>query len=191
VFGADCRSVNFLAAHDGFTLADMLAYEQRHNAANGEHNRDGHGENFSWNSGVEGPSDDPQVIARRAADVRALLGTLFASTGTIMLTSGDEFGRSQQGNNNAYCQSMPVDWQVRDVVLEEHVAALSRQRNARLADHAQFPEGGRWLGRDGADLTSSDWDNPALDAIGFEPPEDREAPRFRIDRAGRSVTLGE
>ncbi|HSG55324.1 MAG TPA: glycogen debranching enzyme GlgX, partial [Paracoccaceae bacterium] len=93
LFGSHCRSVNFLAAHDGFTLADTVAYEHRHNLANGEENRDGHGHNFSWNNGVEGPSDDRHVNAARANDLRAMLGTLFASVGTIMLTAGDEFGR--------------------------------------------------------------------------------------------------
>src|SRR5690606_22276505 len=84
IFGEDAgRSVNYIAAHDGFTLADTVAYAERHNRANGEDNRDGHGENFSWNNGAEGPSDDPEVRARRERDLRALLGTLFASAGTI------------------------------------------------------------------------------------------------------------
>ncbi|HEX8420054.1 MAG TPA: glycogen debranching enzyme, partial [Sphingomonas sp.] len=105
VFGSGAtRTVNFVAAHDGFTLADTVAYEERRNHANGEDNRDGHGDNQSWNGGVEGPTDDPAILARRDRDRRALLGTLFASTGTIMLTAGDEFGRSQGGNNNAYAQ---------------------------------------------------------------------------------------
>jgi len=120
IFGKPSRSVNFLAAHDGFTLADTVAYAERHNEANGEQNRDGHGENFSWNRGVEGPSDDPDVTALRQADLRALLATLFASTGAIMLTAGDEFGRSQSGNNNAYAQDNAlgwVDWAGRDTAL--------------------------------------------------------------------------
>ena len=125
IFGPNCRSVNFLAAHDGFTLADTVAYAERHNFANGENNRDGHSENYSWNNGVEGPSEDPAVRARRAIDLRALLGTLFASTGTILLTAGDECGRSQQGNNNAYCQPMAIDWKARDLALEAYVAELS------------------------------------------------------------------
>ena len=136
VFGEqNCRSVNFLCAHDGFTLADLVAYADRHNEANGENNRDGHGENFSWNCGVEGPTDDPAILARRATDARALLGTLFASTGTIMLSAGDEFGRTQQGNNNAYCQDNAIswlDWQRRDRALEDHVAGLAAWRAARV-----------------------------------------------------------
>ncbi|RVU05310.1 glycogen debranching enzyme GlgX [Novosphingobium umbonatum] len=166
IFGEQaCRSVNFLAAHDGFTLADTVAYENRHNLANGEDNRDGHGENFSWNHGVEGPSEDPAVVAARARDLRAMLACLFASTGTIMLTAGDEFGRSQQGNNNAYCQDSPIgwiDWQARDAELEDYVAALSAGRVERLAHFAQFPLDGQWQRLDGAPMQASDWDGEGL-----------------------------
>lgn len=191
VFGADCRSINFLAAHDGFTLADTIAYEHRHNHANGEDNRDGHAQNHSWNCGVEGPTDDPDILACRAADARALLGTLFASTGTIMLTAGDEFGRSQGGNNNAYCQFMPVDWAGRDHELEAHVAALSAHRAARLAGFAVFPEGGRWLSLSGAPMTSPQWDDPATDGFIHEPPPDGARPRLRVRRSTREVSVSD
>lgn len=190
VFGADCRSVNFLAAHDGFTLADTVAYEHRHNHANGEDNRDGHGENHSWNNGVEGPSDDPDIRARRAADLRALLSTLFASTGTIMLTAGDECGRSQQGNNNAYCQDMPLDWAGRDTALEAHVAGLAAERAARLEAFASFPEGGQWLSPSGAPMTPEQWENPATDGVIHHPPQGAARPTTRISRHARSVTTG-
>lgn len=186
LFGEDCRSVNFLAAHDGFTLADMLAYEHRHNHANGEDNRDGHGENHSWNCGVEGPSDDPHILACRAADVRALLGTLFASTGTIMLTAGDEFGRSQQGNNNAYCQAMPIDWEGRDAALEAHVAMLAARRAARLADFLRFPEDGRWLSLGGAPLADWQWQDPATEGFVHVSPSGQQ---LRIDRSARTVSM--
>jgi len=191
IFGEQaCRSVNFLAAHDGFTLADLLAYETRHNWANGENNRDGHGDNHSWNNGVEGPSDDPEVLARRQADAHALIGTLFASTGTIMLTAGDEFGRTQGGNNNAYCQDSPigwVDWNHRDVALEEHVAALSAWRAARVARFEQFPLGGTWLNGQGHAMRAQDWDTPGVGALGYTCG----AYRFAIDRAARQVVLGD
>jgi len=170
LFGDDCRSVNFLAAHDGFTLADIVAYEHRHNHANGEAGRDGHGDNHSWNSGAEGPTDDPQITARRAADMRALLGTLFASTGTIMLTAGDEFGRSQHGNNNAYCQDMPVAWDSRDVALEDHVAALSAHRADNLEAFVRFPDGGQWLSPEGGPMTPALWDDPATDGFTYRGP---------------------
>lgn len=187
LFGSDCRSVNFLAAHDGFTLADTVAYAQRHNHANGEDNRDGYGDNHSWNCGVEGPSDDPQVRSRRAADVRALLGTLFASTGTIMLTAGDEFGRSQQGNNNAYCQDIPVDWAIRDRDLEAHVAALAAARAKRIAAYTRFPENGRWLAPSGDPLTAAAWQDPATDGFIFEPPAGLVWPVLRVSRQKRQV----
>lgn len=125
------RTVNFIAAHDGMTLADLVSYRQKHNDANGEDNRDGHDDNLSWNNGVEGPTSDPEVALRRKADVRALLATLFASRGTIMLTAGDEFGRSQKGNNNAYAQDNDLtwlDWSGRDQEMERYVGALSRLR---------------------------------------------------------------
>tara|TARA_R110002020_G_scaffold64925_6_gene171855 strand:- start:1188 stop:3161 length:1974 start_codon:yes stop_codon:yes gene_type:complete len=104
------RSVNFVAAHDGFSLADLVAYEAKHNEANGEDNRDGHDGNHSWNNGVEGPSDDPAILAAREADARALIASVFASRGAILLTAGDEFGHSQGGNNNAYAQDNAITW---------------------------------------------------------------------------------
>lgn len=187
LFGADCRSVNFLAAHDGLTLADTVAYAHRHNHANGENNRDGHGENYSWNCGVEGPSDDPHVLARRAADMRALLGTLFASTGTIMLTAGDEFSRTQHGNNNAYCQDMPVDWEGRDVALEAHVVTLAARRTAQLASFARFPETGQWLSLDHKPMTDGQWEDPATDGFVYVYPGDRDGAQLRVSRSGRAA----
>jgi len=194
VFGPDCRSVNFLAAHDGFTLADSVAYAARHNHANGEDNRDGHGENFSWNNGVEGPTGDPQVIARRSADLRALLGTLFASTGTILLTAGDEFGRSQQGNNNAYAQDNAlswIDWQTRDLALEDHVAALSAFRAAHCEAFAQFPEQGAWLRLDGGAMAETDWHDQDLPGFRHVSPDPARPRAIRVDRASRRVDIGD
>ena len=103
-------SVNFVTAHDGFTLADLVTYNGKHNEANGEANRDGADENLSWNSGVEGPVDDPAVQALREQRVRAFLATLFISQGVPMLCGGDEIGRTQHGNNNAYCQDNEISW---------------------------------------------------------------------------------
>ena len=103
-------SVNFLAAHDGFTLADLTAYDEKHNEANGEDNRDGHGANFSANWGAEGPTDDPAILKTRHQVRKALLATLMLSQGTPMLLAGDEFGRTQNGNNNAYCQDNEISW---------------------------------------------------------------------------------
>jgi glycogen debranching enzyme len=185
-----CRSVNFLAAHDGFTLADTVAYAERHNWANGEANRDGHGENFSWNHGVEGLTADAAVNARRAADLRALLGTLFASTGAIMLTAGDEFGRSQQGNNNAYAQDNPltwIDWTRRDLDLEDHVAALAAWRAARTDRFRQFAGPGEWLTPDGRAMTATDWESPESPGFIFRAQDG--AYRLTIDRPARLVAL--
>ncbi len=191
VFGEQSsHSVNFLAAHDGFTLADTVAYEQRHNWANGEENRDGHGENFSWNNCAEGPSPDPAIAARRDADLRALLGTLFASTGTIMLTAGDEFGRSQQGNNNAYAQDNAlawVDWAHRDVALEDFVAGLSAWRTARIDWFRQFPAAGIWETPNGHAMTATDWEDPATAALVYRSADPRAPYRIVIDRSARSV----
>ena len=185
IFGKDCRSVNFLAAHDGFTLADTLAYNARRNHANGEDNRDGHGENFSWNNGAEGASDDPAIRARRDALARAMLGTLFVSTGTIQLTAGDEFGRSQQGNNNAYAQDNPltwIDWEGRDTALEDHVAALAAWRAAR--DCSQFPQDGTWTALDGQPMDASRWEDPATTGFTWHSGAETARPTgLRIDRA--------
>ena len=164
-------SVNFLAAHDGFTLADLVAYETKHNAANGEENRDGHGDNHSWNHGVEGPSDDPAIAAARAGDVRALILTLIASRGTPMLAMGDELGRSQHGNNNAYAQDNEtawLDWDGGDDGLAGFVARLVAARAAHPALHRdRFLSGGpvddsgipdvEWRTAEGGPLTSADW----------------------------------
>ena len=103
-------SINFVAAHDGFTTADLVAYDTKHNEANGEDNRDGSDNNGSWNHGTEGPSDDPQVIAARTLAIRNLMGTLLLSTGVPMINAGDELGRSQGGNNNPYCQDNGTSW---------------------------------------------------------------------------------
>lgn len=103
-------SINFIAAHDGFTIADVVTYNDKHNEANGEENRDGHGHNLSWNSGVEGPTDDIDVRALRARQQRNFITTLLLSQGVPMLLAGDEMGRTQRGNNNAYCQDNEISW---------------------------------------------------------------------------------
>jgi glycogen debranching enzyme len=190
LFGEPSRSVNFLAAHDGFTLADTVAYAKRHNFANGEGNRDGHGENYSWNNGVEGPSADPAVLARRNMDLRALLGTLFASTGTIMLTAGDEFARSQQGNNNAYAQDNPtcwVDWEHPNRALEDHVGELARARFGRRAWLNRFPQPGTWLRPDGEAMTAADWEYALTDEVRYSPEDELQCCTLTISRSRKMV----
>jgi glycogen operon protein len=103
-------TVNKITSHDGFTLNDLVSYDHKHNEANGEDNNDGHNANYSWNHGVEGPSDDPEIIALRERQMRNLLATLIFAQGTPMLLAGDEFARTQQGNNNAYCQDNGISW---------------------------------------------------------------------------------
>jgi glycogen operon protein len=160
------RSVNFIAAHDGFSLADLVAYHHKHNVANGEQNRDGHNDNISWNNGAEGPTDDTTILGARRRDVKALLSTLFASRGTIMLTAGDEFGRTQRGNNNAYAQDNNItwlDWSGRDREIEAHVARLSAIRAAHpaIADPQLLgPADVDWLRLDGAEFSHDDWHEP-------------------------------
>ena len=118
--------VNFVTAHDGFTLNDVVTYNDKHNEANGEDNRDGSSDNRSWNCGVEGPTDDPAINALRERQMRNMLATLLLSQGTPMLLAGDEFGRTQQGNNNAYCQDNEISWL--DWELAEKNASADRLR---------------------------------------------------------------
>ncbi|KPF66306.1 glycogen debranching protein [Bosea sp. AAP35] len=160
-------SINFIAAHDGFTLADLVAYGSKHNEANGEGNRDGDNESHSWNNGVEGPSDDAGVRMARDRDIRALLATLFLSRGIPMLTAGDEFGRTQHGNNNAYCQDNEafwLDWQGADAGLADFVATLARLRAASplltaetFLTGAGDPPDARWLKTEATPVADEEW----------------------------------
>ncbi|WP_326672581.1 glycogen debranching protein GlgX [Streptomyces sp. NBC_01257] len=172
-------SVNFITAHDGFTLRDLVSYEQKHNEANGEGNRDGTSDNRAWNCGAEGETDDGTVNALRRRQLRNLLTTLLLSTGVPMLVAGDEMGRTQGGNNNAYCQDNEVSWldwslleqpQWRELteltarVLElRHTHPVLRRR-AFFSGRAQAPDGLRdlaWFTRQGAEMTEEDWYAPA------------------------------
>jgi glycogen operon protein len=132
-------SINFVTAHDGFTLADLVSYNEKHNEANGEDNRDGESHNRSWNCGVEGPTDDPEILALRAKQMRNVLATLMVSQGTPMISHGDEVGRTQQGNNNVYCQDSELAWM--DWSLCEKNADLmefTRRVTALRKDHPVF-----------------------------------------------------
>ncbi|MER8584865.1 glycogen debranching protein GlgX [Mesorhizobium sp. M1338] len=204
------RTVNFIAAHDGMTLADIVRYERKHNEANGEQNRDGHNENLSWNNGVEGDADDPAVAEARRNDQHALLATLFAARGTIMLTAGDEFGRTQQGNNNAYAQDNEItwlDWAGRDQALERYTALLSTLRRAipALSDTGfligQPPAGSEmpdvaWLTETGAPIDEQSWRDPRRHRLvmilgGDGDGECRVAVIINGDRRACIVTLPE
>jgi len=131
-------SINFVTAHDGFTLHDLVSYNEKHNLANHEDNRDGTTENFSWNCGEEGPSSNPAIIALREKTKRNMLATLLLSQGTPMLLAGDEIGRTQNGNNNAYCQDNELSWHDWEGVTEEGKALLAFTRRA-IALRRQHP----------------------------------------------------
>jgi glycogen operon protein len=162
-------SVNFVTAHDGFTLSDLVSYNDKHNEANGEENRDGESHNRSWNLGAEGPTDDPVINAARARQKRNFLATLFLSQGVPMLVAGDEFGRTQKGNNNAYCQDNEiswVDWERRDRELEEFARSVSGLRRK----HRVFRRRGWFQGRPihGSDVSDVGWFAPDGNAMGEE-----------------------
>ncbi|MFF3824517.1 glycogen debranching protein GlgX [Streptomyces griseus] len=172
-------SVNFVTAHDGFTLRDLVSYERKHNEANGEGNRDGTDDNRAWNCGAEGESGDPEINALRRRQLRNLLTTLLLSTGVPMLVAGDEMGRTQGGNNNAYCQDNEtgwLDWSLLEepawrqlTELTARVLTLRRthpvlRRRAFFSGRAQAPDGLRdlaWFARDGREMTEGDWYAPA------------------------------
>jgi glycogen debranching enzyme GlgX/4-alpha-glucanotransferase len=175
------RSINYVAAHDGLTLRDVVSYRTKHNLPNGEHNRDGNDHEVSWNRGVEGLTSDAGIEACRRNDVRAMLATLMVSRGTPMLAAGDELGRTQNGNNNAYAQDNTttwLDWEHPDEALYRFVSQLTRLRRAhralsidafltgRAVDDTDIPDA-RWLMRDGKDMASLDWADPTVSVFGL------------------------
>jgi isoamylase len=167
-------SVNFVTAHDGFTLRDLVSYNEKHNEANGEDNRDGENHNRSWNCGDEGPTDDPEVLDLRGRQQRNMIATMFLSQGVPMLLHGDELGRTQQGNNNAYCQDNEitwVDWSTLDdslVAFTEQVSRLRREhpafRRRRFFDGRPVRRGQNglpdigWFAPDGKEMSEEDWE---------------------------------
>lgn len=196
-------SVNFITAHDGFTLHDLVSYNDKHNTANGEDNRDGHSDNRSWNHGAEGPTDDREIIELRERQKRNFLATLILSQGTPMLLAGDEFGRTQKGNNNAYCQDNEVSWVHWDhddsaELLIRFVQRLSslRQRHPVLRQ-SRFLTGawneqleikdGTWLTPTGDEMTSQHWSDPAAKCFGLLL--DGRAQSSGIRKRGSEATL--
>jgi isoamylase len=164
-------SVNLVTVHDGFTLSDLVSYDAKHNEANGEGNRDGSDDNRSWNCGVEGPADEPAVLLLRARQRRNLLATLLLSVGIPLLPAGDELGRTQGGNNNAYCQDNAIswiDWAAADTELIEFVARLCRLRREQpVLRRTRFfgPGDVQWLRPDGMPMEAGDWSNPDARAV--------------------------
>ncbi|MFC4602100.1 glycogen debranching protein GlgX [Rhodococcus kronopolitis] len=193
-------SVNFVTAHDGFTLADLVSYNDKHNEANGEDNNDGEGHNRSWNCGVDGPTDDPEIVGLRARQRRNLLATLILSQGTPMLAHGDEMGRTQLGNNNVYCQDSPLSWmdwslaQTNSELIEFTRRAIALRTAHPVFRRRRFFEGlpirsGEqardiaWLTPSGVEMTPADWDSGFgrslavfLNGDGIPEPNERGEP---------------
>jgi len=194
-------SINFVTCHDGFTLADLVSYNQKHNEANGEGNRDGADDNISANYGVEGPTDDPAITAVRQRQQRNFLTTLLVSQGVPMLCGGDEIGRSQGGNNNAYCQDNEIswlDWRLddRDRALLEFTSRLIRiRRQQPVLRRRTFFQGRRirgsevkdltWYRPDGAEMTDAEWHDAEFSALGLRLAGDAIA---EVDARGRHIT---
>ncbi|MET0734605.1 MAG: glycogen debranching protein GlgX [Microbacterium sp.] len=191
-------SVNFITAHDGFTLRDLVSYDVKHNLGNGEQNRDGADTNRSFNHGAEGPTDDEGILATRRKAMRNLLGTLLLSSGIPMLTAGDEFGRSQRGNNNAYCHDSPLTWLAWDHApwqrdLRAHVQrllALRREnpalrpiRFARLDERTPSASVMDWYDEHGETMSIDRWTNPShrtLQYVAASTPELEEFNRILL-----------
>jgi isoamylase len=187
-------SINFVAAHDGFTLNDLVTYDQKHNDANGEDGRDGSDDNRSWNCGVEGPTDDPEVNALRGRQIRNLLSSLLLSQGVPMLLAGDEYGHSQAGNNNAYCQDNAltwIDWE-RDeradgilafakalIALRAHHPALRYRRFLGRNDFPDNPRDLLWLTPRGEEMDGAAWADESARSFGMliDVPATEEAGR--------------
>jgi isoamylase len=172
---APCSSVNYVTVHDGFTLADLVSYERKHNEANGEDNRDGSDENDNTNYGVEGPADDPAIVQLRRQARRNLLASLMLAQGVPLLLAGDEVGNSQSGNNNAYCQDNPigwVDWSAlgdKEKDMSSFVSKLTELRRrfpqlrARHRVEGRRPDGSfgvLWLTPHATEMTEQDWNFP-------------------------------
>jgi isoamylase len=175
-------SINFATAHDGFTLRDLVSYNQKHNEANGEENRDGTDNNRSWNCGVEGPTDDPTINALRAQQTRNFAATLLLSQGVPMLLAGDEFGHSQQGNNNAYCQDNEISWlewggsDSNNGLMGFFQKVIALRRDHPVFRRRSFFQGRRikgvgvkdilWLRPDGREMSDQEWDQEHARTLG-------------------------
>jgi isoamylase len=193
-------SVNFVTAHDGFTLHDLVSYNEKHNEANEEDNRDGTDDNRSWNCGAEGPTDDPGINALRARQRRNFIATLLLSQGVPMLLGGDEICRTQYGNNNAWCQDTEISWYEWNLGDEAH-ALLDWTKRLIALRHAEpvfrrehFLEGEGegvpdvwWFRRDGRRMTRRDWEDGGLRWLGLFLNGEHTG---MVDEQGRPVTGG-
>ena len=196
-------SVNFITAHDGFTLHDLVSYNDKHNEANDENNQDGSNNNLSWNHGVEGPTDDPEINALRLRQMRNFFATLLLAQGTPMIVAGDEFARTQHGNNNAYCQDSEIGWVNWDLdddgkALLKFVKRLIKLRLAYpILRRGRFLVGDynedigvkdvTWLAPDGNEMTTEQWEDSQGRCLGMLM--DGRAQETGIRRAGADATL--
>lgn len=186
-------SINFVTAHDGFTLRDLVSYNDKHNEANGEDNQDGHDDNVSWNHGAEGETDDPQIRGLRMRQMRNLLATLMLSQGTPMLLAGDEFGRTQGGNNNAYCQDGEIGWIDWDLSDEGRELLAFTRYVIRLRRQYPILERGRFMtGELNENLGIKDvtWLTPAAEEMGVEHWHDGEVKAIGVVLNGHAQPTG-
>lgn len=182
--GRPCSSINYVTSHDGFTLADLVSYAERNNHANGENNDDGHKSTFSANYGAEGHTDDPAIKKIREQQQRNILATIFLAQGTPMLLAGDEFGNSQSGNNNAYCQDNAIGWLAwREIEQQQDLTQFVRQlirlrKEHPLLNRPYYQHGDiqstqlnrpdlSWIYHDGSNMSDKDWHNPELKCLGM------------------------
>jgi len=192
-------SINFVTCHDGFTLHDLVSYNEKHNEANGEDNRDGESHNLSWNCGVEGPTDDPEIRALRARQKRNILATLLLSQGVPMIGHGDELGRTQHGNNNSYCQDNETSWVHWDLDADgEALLAFTRRlceirASQPVLRRRRFFNGHAardvvWLAASGRAIVDAEWRVPRLQCLGMLLPGEAADD---IDERGQAVTSGD
>ena len=196
-------SVNFITAHDGFTLNDVVSYNEKHNEANGENNRDGSSDNRSWNCGAEGPIDDPAINAFRQRQMRGMLGTLLFSQGTPMIVAGDEFARTQRGNNNAYCQDNEISWLDWNLAKQNQAQIAFVQRLTALRHkypvlrRSRFLTGEyneelkvkdvTWINANGSEMQGSQWADPNMRCLGMLM--DGRAQTSGVKQLGHDATL--
>ena len=196
-------SVNFITAHDGFTLNDVVSYNEKHNEANGENNRDGSSDNRSWNCGAEGPTDNPAINAFRQRQMRGMLGTLLFSQGTPMIVAGDEFARTQRGNNNAYCQDNEISWLDWNLAKQNQAQIAFVQRLIALRHkypvlrRSRFLTGEyneelkvkdvTWINANGSEMQGSQWADPNMRCVGMLM--DGRAQTSGVKQLGHDATL--
>ena len=194
-------SINFITAHDGFTLHDLVSYNEKHNEANGDNNQDGESHNLSWNSGVEGPTDDPEIRALREQQKRNLMASLLLSVGVPMISGGDEVGRTQLGNNNAYCQDNELSWTPWALTAEAQEfleftrRLVALRKNEPVLTRRQYFQGRSirgaevkdiyWLDPSGREMTDAAWNAPFVRSLGILMVGDAVD---EIDERGRQVT---